>query len=114
MREKISITLSKEVLNGIDRIVEPKWRMCSAIKRTKSNAGSGHFQDKSHVRILRQERRLMALMAMQNTLAGMNPSCDVLRPIMQMMTLLTVASAHPSQQRRPTRTVDAMVNTQDR
>jgi len=35
-------------------------------------------------------------------------------PIMQMMMLLTVARAQPSQQRRPTNIVDAMVNTQDR
>ena len=67
-----------------------------------------------HVRILRQERRLTALIAMQKTLAGMNPSCDVRKPIMQIMTLLTVARAQPSQQRRPTRIVEAMVNTQDR
>jgi len=56
----------------------------------------------------------MPLIAMQKTLAGTNPSCAVRIPIMQMMTLLTVARAQPSQQRRPTNIVDAMVNTQDR
>jgi hypothetical protein len=33
---------------------------------------------------------------------------------MQMSTLLTPASAQPSQHRRPTGIVDAMVNTQDK
>ena len=56
----------------------------------------------------------MPLIAMQKTLAGTNPSCEVRIPIMQMMKLLTVARAQPSQQRRPTKTVDAIVNTQDR
>ena len=56
----------------------------------------------------------MALMARQKTFAGTKPSCSVRMPIMHITTLLTVASAHPSQQRRPINTVDATVNTQDR
>lgn len=64
--------------------------------------------------VLRQARRLMALTTMQNTLAGTKPSCAVLTPMIQMSTLFTVANAQPSQQRRPTKTVDAMVNTQER
>jgi len=56
----------------------------------------------------------MTLMAMQKTLAGTKPNCAVLTAMTQMITLLTVASAQPSQQRRPTRTVDTMVNTQER
>jgi hypothetical protein len=63
---------------------------------------------------LRQARRLIALITMQNTLAGIKPSCSVLRPITQMSTLFTPAKAQPSQHRRPTRIVDAMVNTQDK
>jgi hypothetical protein len=53
-------------------------------------------------------------MTMQNRLAGMNPIWAVLNPMTQTTTLLTPASAQPSQYRRPTRMVDAMVNTQDR
>jgi len=34
--------------------------------------------------------------------------------MMQMMTLFTAHKAQPSQQRRPTKIVDAIVNTQDR
>lgn len=56
----------------------------------------------------------MALITMQKTLAGMKPSCSVLRPITHMSTLLTPAKAQPSQHRRPTRIVDATVNTQER
>ncbi len=56
----------------------------------------------------------MALITMQNTLAGMNPSWSVLKPMMQTSTLLTPASAQPSQQRRPTKIVDAIVNMQDK
>ena len=70
-----------------------------------------HSQD---IPDLRQARRLIALITMQNTLAGMNPSCSVRRPITQMSTLLTPARAQPSQHRRPTRTVDATVKTQDK
>jgi hypothetical protein len=63
---------------------------------------------------LRHARMLIALITMQNTLAGMNPSWSVLRPMMQTRTLLMPASAQPSQHRRPTRIVDATVKTQDR
>jgi hypothetical protein len=63
---------------------------------------------------LRQARRWIALITMQNTLAGMKPSWSVLRPMMQTRTLLRPARAQPSQQRRPTRIVDEIVNTQDK
>jgi hypothetical protein len=63
---------------------------------------------------LRQARRLIALITIQNKLAGINPSCSVLRPIRQMSTLFTPAKAQPSQHRRPTRIVDAIVNMQDK
>ena len=63
---------------------------------------------------LRHARKLIALITMQNTLAGMKPSWSVLRPMMHTTTLLTPANAQPSQHRRPTRTVDATVNTQDK
>lgn len=56
----------------------------------------------------------MALSTMQKTLAGMNPSCAVRNPMTHMITLLTPARAQPSQYRRPTRIVEAMVNTQER
>jgi hypothetical protein len=56
----------------------------------------------------------MALTIMQNMLAGINPNCSVRMPMTQINMLLTPASAQPSQQRRPTRIVDAMVNTQER
>ena len=56
----------------------------------------------------------MALITMQNTLAGIKPSCSVRSPMTQMSTLFTPANAQPSQHRRPTKTVDAMVNTQDK
>jgi hypothetical protein len=56
----------------------------------------------------------MALMTMQNTFAGMNPSCAVRRPMIHMTTQLTPASAQPSQQRRPTSIVEATVNTHDK
>jgi len=56
----------------------------------------------------------MALTTMQKTFAGMNPNCAVRNPITQMMMLLTPASAQPSQYRRPTRIVDAMVKMQER
>jgi hypothetical protein len=55
----------------------------------------------------------MALMTMQNTLAGMKPSWSVLKPMMHTTALLMPANAQPSQHRRPTRIVDVMVNTQD-
>ena len=63
---------------------------------------------------LRQVCRLTALTTMQKTFAGMNPSCAVRNPIMHIIALLTPASAQPSQYRRPTRIVDAMVKTQER
>jgi len=63
---------------------------------------------------LRHARRLMALITMQKTLAGMKPNCAVRIPITQMMMLFTPANAQPSQHRRPTKMVDAIVNTQER
>jgi hypothetical protein len=51
---------------------------------------------------------------MQKTLAGIKPSWSVRKPMMQTITLLTPASAQPSQHRRPTRIVEAMVNMQDK
>jgi len=56
----------------------------------------------------------MALTTMQNTLAGIKPNCAVLMPMMHMMTQFAAASNQPCQQRRPTRIVEAMVNTQER
>jgi hypothetical protein len=56
----------------------------------------------------------MALTTMQKILAGMNPSCSVRKPITHMMTLFTPANAQPSQHRRPTKMVEATVNTQER
>ena len=56
----------------------------------------------------------MTLIAMQNKLAGIKPNWAVLMPMMHMMTLFTVASNQPSQQRRPTNIVEVMVSTQDR
>ena len=64
--------------------------------------------------VFRHARRLMALITMQNTLAGIKPSCSVRSPMTQMSTLFTPANAQPSQHRRPTKIVDAMVNTQDK
>ena len=63
---------------------------------------------------LRQVRRLIALITMQNRLAGMKPSWSVLKPMMQTSMQLTPASAHPSQHRRPTRIVDEIVRMQDK
>jgi hypothetical protein len=63
---------------------------------------------------LRQVRRLMTLITMQNILAGIKPNWAVLMPMMHMMTLFTVANTQPSQHRRPTRIVEMMVSTQDR
>lgn len=62
----------------------------------------------------RHAHMLIALMTMQNTLAGMKPSCSVLSPIMHMSTLLTPANAQPSQHRRPTKIVETTVRTQDK
>src|ERR1700719_5001944 len=63
---------------------------------------------------LRHARKLIALITMQKMLAGMKPSCAVLKPITHMTTLLMPANAQPSQYRLPTRIVETMVNTQDR
>jgi hypothetical protein len=63
---------------------------------------------------LRHARKLMAAITMQKTFAGTKPSCAVRTPITHMITLLTAASSQPSQQRRPTRIVDATVNRQER
>jgi hypothetical protein len=63
---------------------------------------------------LRQVCRLIPLITMQNTLAGINPNCAVLRPMTQMSTLFTPANNQPSQHRRPTKIVETMVNTQDK
>lgn len=73
---------------------------------------SGHASGEALA--FRQARRLMALTTMQNMLAGTNPSCSVLIPIIHISTLLAPASAQPSQHRRPTRIVDTTVNTQER
>jgi hypothetical protein len=62
----------------------------------------------------RQLRRLTTLTTMQNALAGMNPNWPVLVPMTHMMTQLILATIQPSQQRRPTRMVEAMVSTHDR
>jgi hypothetical protein len=51
---------------------------------------------------------------MQNKFAGINPICCVRNPMTQMMTLFKAASAQPSQQRRPTRMVEAIVSKQER
>ncbi len=63
---------------------------------------------------LRQASRLITLIAMQNTLAGIKPNWAVLMPMMHMMTLFTVASSQPPQHRRPTRMVEVMVSMQER
>ena len=63
---------------------------------------------------LRQVRRLMTLITMQNTLAGIKPSCAVLMPMTHIITLFTVANTQPSQHRRPTRIVEVMVSTHER
>lgn len=57
---------------------------------------------------------LTAAKTMQNTLAGMKPSCAVRTPMTQMIALFTPARTQPSQHRRPSRIVDRMVNTQER
>jgi hypothetical protein len=40
----------------------------------------------------------------------MKPGCDVLKPMMQMITLFTAARTHPCHIRRPTRIVEITVN----
>lgn len=71
-------------------------------------------QTEAEAEAFRQVRRLMALMTMQKTLAGMKPNCAVWTPMTHIMTLFTVASSQPSQQRRPTKIVEVIVNTQDK
>jgi hypothetical protein len=66
------------------------------------------------VSAFRQVLRFTAYNAMQNTLAGMNPNCEVLRPMRQMTTLLIAASTHPSQHLLPTRIVEQIVSKQDK
>ena len=56
----------------------------------------------------------MALTTRQKTFAGMSPVCAVRIPITQMITLLIAHKAQPSQQRRPSRMVEEIVNTQER
>lgn len=61
----------------------------------------------------RQVRKFIPYNTRQNMLAGTKPSCSVLNPMMQIMTLLIPARTHPSQHRRPTRMVEIMVNTHE-
>jgi hypothetical protein len=56
----------------------------------------------------------MALITIQNMLAGIKPNWAVLMPMTHMMTQFTAASSQPCQQRRPTKIVEIMVNTQER
>lgn len=88
----------------------PRLRNCFGAR--SSCCAQDDKEEDSGVR--RQVRRLMTLIAIQNRLAGMKPSCAVLMPMMHMTTLFTVASSQPSQQRRPTRMVEVIVSTQDR
>jgi hypothetical protein len=60
-----------------------------------------------------QDRTFAPYSTRQNMFAGMNPNWPVCSPMMQIRTLLTPASAQPSQYRRPTRIVDTMVKTQE-
>jgi hypothetical protein len=71
------------------------------------NAGGQYSFDRRHA------FRFMALTTTQNTFAGMNPNCAVWNPITQTTTLLIPDKTQPSQQRRPIRTVEAIVNTQE-
>jgi len=50
---------------------------------------------------------------MQKMLAGMKPSWEVRRPMIQIRTLLMAATTHPAHSLRPTITVERMVNTQE-
>jgi hypothetical protein len=56
----------------------------------------------------------MPLITPQKMLAGIKPIWAVRNPIMQMMPQLIAPRAQPSQQRRPTRIVEAILNTQER
>jgi len=61
----------------------------------------------------RQLCRLTPYKTRQKTLAGMNPNCEVRKPMTQMMMLLIAASIQPSQHRLPTRIVERIVKTQE-
>ena len=64
---------------------------------------------KSAIQLIKNiEQRKQTIM-----LAGTKPSCSVLNPMMQIMTLLIAARTQPSQHRRPTRMVEIMVNTHE-
>ena len=52
-------------------------------------------------------------MAMQNAFAGTKPHCPVRTPIKEIMALLVPATNHPCHLRRPTSTVESMVNTHE-
>jgi hypothetical protein len=56
---------------------------------------------------------LYAYSATQNTLAGMNPNCDVLTAISQIKMLLIPAMSHPCQRFWPKRIAALIVNTQE-
>jgi hypothetical protein len=56
---------------------------------------------------------LIALTTTQKILAGINPNWAVRKPMTHTTTLLIPDKIHPSQQRRPMRMVEAMVNTQE-
>ena len=49
-------------------------------------------------------------MARQKRFAAMNPDCEVLAPMTQMMTLFVPATIHPDHMRRPIRTVESTVS----
>jgi len=51
---------------------------------------------------------------MQKRLAGRNPNCAVRIPMTQMMMLFAAAMNQPCQSFFPMRTVERMVNKQDR
>ncbi|MFZ0478859.1 MAG: hypothetical protein WAL71_06895 [Terriglobales bacterium] len=90
----------------MDRLI-PNCSLRAELKVTRS--------PKAHYALdLRHARKFTVLITMQKTLAGMKPSCPVLNPMTHTITLLTAASAQPSQHRRPTKIVDAMVKTQDK
>ena len=57
---------------------------------------------------------LTAYTPIQNTFAGINPSCPVRIPITQTITLFTLATTSPVHRLRPTRTVDNTVSKQDK
>jgi hypothetical protein len=51
---------------------------------------------------------------MQKRFAGINPSCDVFSPMMQISRLLTPATTRPYHTLRPTRIVESTVKRQDK